>query len=465
MDPLLTSLRNHLRAVLLAAVAVIFFGFLILLFTTEWGKKILDELLASLAYTDLGVRLSEKLASNVEKRLPVRFTSNMLNFSKLLFTTLVKAGIFRILSLLFLPVKTTSTEPSGIIDESEAILKSPWYRIKEFAISKLSGAGSAVILLIMTPLEAILLRAEGAIISQLVSLLLFVAIFLLFSFFYACIDRKSFRFTIKKTIIFNMLPALLEVFVTNVLVVATYMLWTSGSDKFIWFLLLLLVWLTISKPLTDWLKKKLAYLSLNQSAAPKIPLLPRIFWLLSSCNTIILLYGMSFMNGDESNIFTRSLYNLPFLHGFSFEPDSQAFWLRLLTLYAIALLIATIHTYSKKYYVALWWKYLLWGLEQGLIFLAIAAIGIIYVLLRDNFTWFAPVFLLLMAALLLILLLKNGWLLFSGLLQVLCIVAVTIFRPLLAGSLESYIVFISVTAITGFLIYCIRDFVCPDTSL
>ncbi len=309
-------LYQMICAVLLAVLLLFFHSYI----QTDEGKIVFNHFLGTFPFIKFIVDTVREITGIQGGLEDITINSQIMDFTKLLVSTLFKAALFRIGSRIFLRLpfyaRNQILGPRTVwINEAEEIMKSPWYKVKKCIVSLASVLlGTFLVNLIINPLSSWVNGLSSRFEGTIFSILAFVIVYLICSLIFALISGYSFGFSLIKTLIFNILPEILSVFGTNMLCVAVYLSWenTGFHTQTLTYCILLLVWCIVSEIFTEWLQKLLCRSSFGSFSIGG--LIQNVFLLMASLDSVLLFYVMVCTNTNSSdNLLTQNIDKFPFV--------------------------------------------------------------------------------------------------------------------------------------------------------
>ncbi len=305
-----------------------------------------------------------------------------LDLSKLMLSSFFQSIIFLAFSFLFLHAKDFGLVSTLLGGEKTDIL----YYINSallMGISILVGGltGNAIIHFVSKPILGLETKLQ-----IWISLLLFIVLYVLFSIYFMLRSRKSlggafsFRRSLLKTIVFNVIPEALVFFLTNIISVLMFNSFTQlGFHIFSLFtLFLFILWAALYNIITGTLQTLFV---MNIPFCGKRCPISGIFWLPATATFLSLLYIMMVPNMDPSTytLVDAPLSILPFLAEwvqgmpvFSIILENlQAYKTDLLNLFVMCTLVALLQYLSSSYTATLFTQVILRWLLMGVGFLII----------------------------------------------------------------------------------------------
>ncbi len=306
---------------------VVFIGFI---FTPagseffEWIRKYMPFMnLIDSALTDMDKLLGlmfEKIGLNKELNTfsqmygEITFPGLFLDLTKLMVSSCIQSLLFTGFSFLFLHAGNFDIVSKLIGGEKEDFL----YCINSFLLRGISLfigvlTGNWLIGLISKPIME--LDPE---LSFWVSVIIFIVAYILFSIYFMLRAKKSagggfsLRRALIKTSLFNILPEILTLFVTNIVAVFTFSCFVTYKVHFVSVLALfiLLFWAWLANIITDALKKLFV---INPFCGKNCPI-SGLLWLPATVSLVMMFYMMALPNaGRGSNPLEASVGAVPFL--------------------------------------------------------------------------------------------------------------------------------------------------------
>ncbi len=330
------------------------------------------------------------------------FVTSFFDLSKLMVSSAIQSVIFFCFSIIFLNAKNTAlidvllgASDLDVSGFSEDIANKMLFKFQNkkdilywfnstllLGISILLGGllGNAIMHYVSIPVLALDIKLQFW-----VSLLILLVIYVLFSIFFMIKSIKSvgisysFRRSLIKTLLFNLIPEALIFFVTNIVIVITFTCFVTKGIHILSVLALIgfILWTWISDKITDLLHK---LFTMNIPFMGKTCPFSGLLWLPSTVTLLAMMYIMMVPNMDvNSNQLEISLTMLPFLnHWVSGVPvfdmiisDLGTYIIPLLNLLVLYTFAAAIQYFTSSYLVTLYTQVIIRALFAGFIFVFI----------------------------------------------------------------------------------------------
>lgn len=405
----------------------------------------------------------------------ITVNSVFLDFTKLLVSSVFKGFLFFIGSKLFLHIPTYRNQILGslsqIIDSTQAVLKSPWYKIKESFVSLVSVLiATFFVNLIINPLTSFV-NSLDKLHGNVFNIIFFVIVYFICSLLFSFISGYSLGFSVIITAVFQLLPEVLNIFITNGLVLATYLhvqAYEWKDIRTILCFLILLGWCALSTTFVNWLKRFILPSYVSQANVGQLP--QTVFSILLTIDYVLLFYVMCLNTVNEQNFLTQNIGKIPLVSQIVYNisiseyvfSDIGVLW----GLFFICLTMMALNMTKQIYSTNIIANFFIWDLSLGIsiVLELVVFAGVCWV--RDiGDVW--KLILNIIGIVIILFLMRSNFLLILGTLvsTVLTTIGLSLLQHfeffnmvLLNNNIELFLVICGILVISGFIIYMIKNY-------
>lgn len=260
-------IKKHLTKIISAIGILLLVAFGWYFLKTDVGKELLSQLMSQFPFYKF---VHDKVTAIIgfSEELPKVVVNDVTrDLIKLFITSMINCLVFRLLSRLFLRIRVPRNQIiAGFKKDYEWLEEgegSWFYQLKKFVVSIVSSIASVFVCNICLEKIDTLLNAYTGTKKTIASLIALTVFFCAYMILFAFISGTSIEFSLIKTIVFNVIPNLINTFGTNLFMITVYIAATvkGFAVETVVAVILLFLWCALSDWLVDYTQKRVATLN------------------------------------------------------------------------------------------------------------------------------------------------------------------------------------------------------------